>query len=177
MPIKHLTPLLVAVLLAPSSACKSKQAAPGQTAAPSETVGQGQQEATTDADLEGREVVPNWLAQTGDVTICPLTGRKFEVEEQFDRFDYKGHSFVFCCANCIDEVKENPGKYLDPLVEQAGGPAEGEADADAATDVESEPGLETESDPGLQGEGDGDTATDVESDPGLETESDPGVER
>jgi hypothetical protein len=31
---------------------------------------------------------------------------------------------VFCCAGaCLEKVEANPGKILDPLVEQAGGPA------------------------------------------------------
>lgn len=141
MPMKTFTPLLVAaVLLVPMSACKNKQAGPDQSAAPGDTA---------DDELAGREVVPNWMAQTGDVTVCPLSGRTFEVEEHFDRYAYQGYNFVFCCADCIDEVKEDPGKYLDSLVEQAGGPAEGH-DGDDVTDVESEPGLETESDPGFE---------------------------
>jgi hypothetical protein len=75
-------------------------------------------------DFEGREVVDNWRAQPGDVTVCPLSGKKFEVDASSGHFSYQGYDFVFCCAGaCLEKVEANPGKILDPLVEQAGGPA------------------------------------------------------
>lgn len=75
-------------------------------------------------DFEGREIVDNWSARTGDVTVCPLTGNKFEVEADSARYSYQGYTFVFCCVGeCLGEVEANPGKYLDKLVEEAGGPA------------------------------------------------------
>lgn len=85
-------------------------------------------------DLEGREVVDNWKAQPGDVTVCPISGKKFEVEADSGRYAYQGHEFVFCCSgSCLDKVAADPGKYLDALVEQAGGPAsDPNADPDPA---------------------------------------------
>jgi YHS domain-containing protein len=75
-------------------------------------------------DFEGREVVDNWRARTGDVTVCPLSGKKFEVDADSGRYSYQGYTFVFCCADaCLEKIEADPGKYLDPLVEQAGGPA------------------------------------------------------
>lgn len=70
-------------------------------------------------DFEGREVVDNWKAQTGDITVCPMSGKKFEVAESSPRFDYEGHNFVFCCANCVKKIEADPGKHLDALVEEA----------------------------------------------------------
>jgi YHS domain-containing protein len=75
-------------------------------------------------EFEGREVVDNWRAKPGDVTICPITGKKFEVDASSPHFSYQGYKFVFCCAGeCLEKVEANPGKYLDALVEEAGGPA------------------------------------------------------
>lgn len=75
-------------------------------------------------ELEGREVVDNWRAKPGDVTKCPLTGNEFEVDANSGRVSYQGYSFVFCCSGeCLVPVEADPGKYLDKLVEEAGGPA------------------------------------------------------
>jgi hypothetical protein len=77
-----------------------------------------------DGELEGREVVDNWRAKPGDVTVCPLTGNKFEVDANSGRVSYQGYSFVFCCSGeCLVPVEADPGKVLDALVEEAGGPA------------------------------------------------------
>ena len=85
----------------------------------------------------GREVVDNWNAQVGDVTVCPISGKKFEVGEDAGHFDYQGYSFVFCCSgSCIDKLAADPGKYLDALVEEAGGPKE---PADAAPSADPDP--------------------------------------
>jgi hypothetical protein len=85
---------------------------------------QAQPEHSQQGDLEGRAVVDNWLAKPGDVTVCPLTGNKFEVAANSGRVSYQGYSFVFCCSGeCLEPVEADPGKYLDPLVEEAGGPA------------------------------------------------------
>jgi YHS domain-containing protein len=73
-------------------------------------------------DLEGRELVDNWAAQVGDVTVCPVSGKKFEVAESSPRYEYQGRSFVFCCPMCLDKTKAEATQYLDPLVEAAGGP-------------------------------------------------------
>lgn len=75
------------------------------------------------ASFENREVIDNWRAELGDVTVCPFTGKKFEVDANSGHFSYQGYDFVFCCADCLDEIAADPGKYLDRLVEQAGGPA------------------------------------------------------
>jgi hypothetical protein len=69
-------------------------------------------------DFEGREVVDNWNAQTGDITVCPISGKKFEVAESSPRFDYEGHSFVLCCGHCLSKVEADPSK-LDALVAEA----------------------------------------------------------
>ena len=73
---------------------------------------------------EGRKIVKNWLAQPGEVTLCPYTGRKFEVTERSARVAYEGYLFVFACqGECIEDVLGDRAYYLDDLVEEAGGPA------------------------------------------------------
>jgi hypothetical protein len=117
---KRLIPLLFTALALLAPGCK----------APATTTPEDDATAAPAADLEGREVVDNWKAQPGDVTVCPISGKKFEVTEESGRFDYRGYTFVFCCAGpCLDKVEADPGKYLDSFVEQAGGPA-GSPDAD-----------------------------------------------
>jgi hypothetical protein len=75
-------------------------------------------------DFENREVIDNWRAELGDVTVCPISGKKFEVDANSGHFSYQGYDFVFCCAGaCLEKVAADPGKYLDRLVEQAGGTA------------------------------------------------------
>ena len=122
----RLAPWLFALtLLAPLSACKKTEA---ETTPPDgHAHGEDHDEKHHEGNFEGREVVSNWEAKTGDVTVCPMSGKKFEVADGSDRFDYQGHNFVFCCANCLDKVSADPGKYLDPLVEEAGGAVETEA--------------------------------------------------
>ncbi|MFO7564136.1 MAG: hypothetical protein R6X02_15935 [Enhygromyxa sp.] len=132
----RITPCLFALTLSVSlSACK-KDSSPAETTAPGHEHehghGHGHDE-DKHGDFEGREVVANWEAQTGDVTVCPMSGKTFEVTDSSQRLDYGGHSFVFCCANCVKKVEANPGEYLDALVEEAGGagPAETETEAEA----------------------------------------------
>ena len=118
----RVTSCLFAVTLFVSlSACKKESP---DTTPPGHEHAHGHDHEGKHGDFEGREVVDNWKAQTGDVTVCPMSGKKFEVSEASQRLDYEGHSFVFCCANCVKKVEADPGKYLDELVEQASGAAE-----------------------------------------------------
>jgi YHS domain-containing protein len=125
----RLTAYLFAIaLLAPLSACKKGDAS-AETNSPTDAhAHQGEHEHHGDkhGDVEG-EVVKNWEAKPGDVTVCPMSGEKFEVAESSPRFDYQGQSFVFCCPHCLEKVEAEPGKYLDPLIEEAGGGAATEA--------------------------------------------------
>jgi YHS domain-containing protein len=114
------TSYLLALTLTLTFACKKDD-----SSTPPDTTDQGTDEKHPAAeDLEGRPVVDNWKAQVGDVTVCPISGKKFEVKQDSGHYEYQGYTFVFCCAGgCLDKVKAEPGKYLDKLVEQAGGPA------------------------------------------------------
>lgn len=112
--------LLVIALAASPAGCKKADA--GASTAPDATT-----ETHADAaqsELESRPAVDNWTAKVGDVTVCPISGKKFEVKADSGHFSYQGYDFVFCCSgSCLDKVTADPGKYLDKLVEQAGGPA------------------------------------------------------
>ena len=123
--------LLALALLASLCACKKDA---GETTPPAhQHGGEHHGDEHSEGDLEGRAIVDNWEAKTGDVTTCPMSGKKFEVKDDSGRYDYKGHNFVFCCTNCLEKVEADPGKYLDALVERAGGPADSEpAEADPA---------------------------------------------
>lgn len=120
--MKRLVVITAVALGLSTSACKTPE-----TTTPVDASGPSK---PGDASLDAREAVPNWDAHPGDVTECPISGKKFEVTEKSGHFDYQGHTFVFCCSgDCLDKVQADPGKYLDALVEQAGGPA-GSPDAD-----------------------------------------------
>lgn len=87
-------------------------------------------------DVEGREVVVNYQAKTGDVTICPVSGETFEVKDDSPRFAWEGQSWVTCCGGCQGKVEADPEKYLRPILTEhppAGGDAAAtEPAADAA---------------------------------------------
>lgn len=105
-------------LIAPlttSSGCKKDTA---ETTPPGDAQASPEQ---ADA-FEGREVVDNWEAKTGDVTVCPMSGKKFEVADNSTRYAYEGYEFVFCCVACEAKIEAKAGEYLDALVEEAGGP-------------------------------------------------------
>lgn len=125
--MKRTNILLLAVLLLPFAGCKK-----AETTSPDEATAAGDAEAKSEGEMgkhdeskfEGREVVDNWSAQPGDVTVCPISGKKFEVTEDSGHYEYEGYTFVFCCAGkCLEKVEAEPEKYLGALVEEAGGPA------------------------------------------------------
>jgi hypothetical protein len=86
--------------------CACSKPAPATTN-PSDTT------ATTDDALAGKPVVRNVDAVTGDVTLCPYSGRKFVVADDSPRWEYQGKTWVFCAQKALDEVQKDPAKYLD----------------------------------------------------------------
>lgn len=115
--------LLLALALGLGLGCK-KSETPETNSPDAASPDPDQAQAPAQDEFEGRTVVDNWTAKPGDVTVCPISGRKFEVEEDSGHFSYQGYTFVFCCSGaCLDKVEADPGKFLDKLVEQAGGPA------------------------------------------------------
>lgn len=115
--------LLLTLTLLPLAACKKAETSSPDDATPTSNTGH-EDHAGGEDEFAGRDVVDNWSAQPGDVTVCPISGKKFEVKEDSGRFAYQGYEFVFCCAGkCLEQVEADPGKFLDALVEEAGGPA------------------------------------------------------
>ncbi len=45
-------------------------------------------------------------------TTCPVQGNKIDKKVHTD---YNGQRVYFCCADCIDQFKQNPEKYLKKL--------------------------------------------------------------
>lgn len=62
--------------------------------------------------LAGKPVVRNVEAKTGDVTVCPYSGRKFVVKDDSPRWEYEGKTYVFCAQKALDAVQQDPAKYL-----------------------------------------------------------------
>lgn len=62
--------------------------------------------------LADATAVPNTEAQTGDVTVCPYSGRRFRVADDSPRWAYEGKTYVFCSAKALAEVQKDPAKYL-----------------------------------------------------------------
>lgn len=73
--------MFAATLFASLSACK-KDSTTAETASPEHAHGEGHHgegHGDKHGDVEGREVVDNWAAKTGDVTTCPVSNETFEV--------------------------------------------------------------------------------------------------
>ena len=51
-------------------------------------------------------------SEIGQKAQCPVTKMSFEVSKDTPVLDYKGKSYFFCCTSCIDEFKENTGKFI-----------------------------------------------------------------
>ncbi|OGX18470.1 MAG: hypothetical protein A3K83_05630 [Omnitrophica WOR_2 bacterium RBG_13_44_8b] len=49
--------------------------------------------------------------------ICPVTDA--EIDEKLKAtYEYEGKIYNFCCADCIEEFKKNPEKYIKKIEEQ-----------------------------------------------------------
>jgi len=131
-------PLILSLAALPLGACDGggSTATPDDAATAEHEGHDADGEGAGEDEFAGREVVDNWLAEPGDVTVCPISGRKFEVDDKSGHMSYEGYEFVFCCSGeCLDKVEANPGKYLDELVEEAGGPAS-DPDPDAGGTID-----------------------------------------
>jgi heme/copper-type cytochrome/quinol oxidase subunit 2 len=53
-------------------------------------------------------------ATTKSAGICPVLGGKASPSVSYQ---YKGKTYYFCCATCINEFKKNPEKYLRRIKE------------------------------------------------------------
>lgn len=60
------------------------------------------------------------ISKTVDVgnKICPVSGEKID-EKLKATYEYKGKTYNFCCAMCIDAFKKDPEKYIKQIEEEA----------------------------------------------------------
>ena len=50
-------------------------------------------------------------AQIGDRTTCPVSGEEFIVSATSPRVEHDGKTYYFCCTECVDKFRADPGKY------------------------------------------------------------------
>jgi YHS domain-containing protein len=43
---------------------------------------------------------------------CPVMGTKIPKEKAYDKTDYNGKTYYFCCGGCKPEFLKNPEKYI-----------------------------------------------------------------
>ncbi|MBU4254807.1 MAG: YHS domain-containing protein [Acidobacteria bacterium] len=56
-----------------------------------------------------------YLAQSGKNTICPVMGNEIKDFEKAPSVEYKGKTYYFCCAGCIESFNADPEKYIAEL--------------------------------------------------------------
>ncbi|MCA9638406.1 MAG: hypothetical protein KC420_20390 [Myxococcales bacterium] len=117
--------LLALALTLDLAACRKSESTPpsGGDAAAGET-----------DPFAGREVVDNPSAKPGDVTVCPYSGRKFEVKADSPKIEHGGVTYVLCSEKARDEVAKDPERYLGGGGAQADAADAGSSDADASDD-------------------------------------------
>ena len=51
--------------------------------------------------------------QQEDPTVfCPIMGTEMKASKAFDKTEYNGKTYYFCCAGCKPEFLKNPEKYI-----------------------------------------------------------------
>lgn len=68
---------------------------------------------------DSQEPTPDAVTQATPVanTICPVSGEKID-EKNKVTYEYEGKIYNFCCANCIEEFKKDPEKYIKKIEEE-----------------------------------------------------------
>lgn len=100
---------LALALVLPSIAC-SKAPAESPTTDPATATPEPAVEAEPAAEVT---VVPNLEAQPGDTTTCPYSGKTFVVKAEHPRVEHEGKTYWVCSEKAAEEVRADPGKYLD----------------------------------------------------------------
>lgn len=52
-----------------------------------------------------------FIGKGDGITTCPVTGEP--VNKEF-KFGFYGRTVYFCCANCVEEAKKHPERYIKP---------------------------------------------------------------
>jgi hypothetical protein len=113
--LRVLLPTLALAIALP--ACKNENRR--DTAVPAHEEHKVEYHRDHEVELAGREVVPNYEAQVGDVTVCPYSGRKFEVAVDSPRLMWKGKSWVLCSDEPMAEIQASPDKYLGKYLDES----------------------------------------------------------
>ena len=67
--------------------------------------------ATHQADEVKTHKVTDTDAKFGQKLKCPVLGDEFSVSKVTPALEYKGQVYYFCCAQCVDDFRNNPDKY------------------------------------------------------------------
>lgn len=61
--------------------------------------------------------------------VCPVTDERISKKTEVT-YQYKGKLYSFCCRECIDEFKKDPGKYVGKMKKAAANSQERSAHPD-----------------------------------------------
>jgi len=50
--------------------------------------------------------------------VCPVSGEEIDGSMMKAVYEYEGKVYNFCCADCIDEFKKDPEKYIKKVDEE-----------------------------------------------------------
>ena len=50
--------------------------------------------------------------QAEETVKCPVSGETFNKSDGNGSMEYKGKTYYFCCADCLEKFKQDPGKYI-----------------------------------------------------------------
>ena len=79
-------------------------------------IAQAETEHKHEASEATAPVSPTETVNVGN-KICPVSGEKIE-EKTKTTYEYKGKTYNFCCASCIDEFKKDPEIFIKKVEEE-----------------------------------------------------------
>ena len=50
--------------------------------------------------------------QAEETVKCPVSGKEMKKSEAKGSHVYNGKTYYFCCADCLEKFKQDPGKYI-----------------------------------------------------------------
>jgi len=59
-------------------------------------------------------LVPWKDAVVGDRTMCPVSNEEFVVAVDSAHAEHEGHTYYFCCADCVAPFEADPARFLNP---------------------------------------------------------------
>lgn len=67
-----------------------------------------------EAGATNAALVPWKDAVVGDRTTCPVTNEEFVVAADSPHAEHEGHTYYFCCADCVAPFEADPARFLHP---------------------------------------------------------------